>query len=346
MSDPVSNVEIEDVLSSIRRLVSEETGSKPRPEPLRQPSAENRLVLTPSLRVLDGVEKTTAPVDFDKEIQQVDEETPWRNPDATLYRAAQIEPEPESKPVSVDIEKPAGVVSSLAAENAEKISVEPSSNVLQQEDDQPSSVFVMKDIVRSAGADAMPEVDLDWGEVAETGGDTQSDDIQDAVESIDVEDILSNDVDLDVLTPFSAKIAALEAAIGERQDQWEPDGAPGDDYAGTTVQTLRWQDHEIDAPTSVANENNDRAAEQDTLYAAAANDDVDTSLDIDDDDDEATSDLFVGDDGIMDEDSLRELVADIVREELQGALGERITRNVRKLVRREIHRALTTQQLD
>ena len=48
----------------------------------------------------------------------------------------------------------------------------------------------------------------------------------------------------------------------------------------------------------------------------------------------------------MDEESLRELVADIVRQELQGALGERITRNVRKLVRREIHRALTAQELE
>ena len=33
-------------------------------------------------------------------------------------------------------------------------------------------------------------------------------------------------------------------------------------------------------------------------------------------------------------------------EELQGALGERITRNVRKLVRREIQRALTAQDLE
>ncbi|MGB5066541.1 MAG: hypothetical protein WBO29_04080, partial [Albidovulum sp.] len=39
-------------------------------------------------------------------------------------------------------------------------------------------------------------------------------------------------------------------------------------------------------------------------------------------------------------DMLRELVADIIRQELQGALGERMTRNVRKLVRREINRAL------
>ncbi len=50
--------------------------------------------------------------------------------------------------------------------------------------------------------------------------------------------------------------------------------------------------------------------------------------------------------GSIDEDALRDLVAQIVREELQGALGERITRNVRKLVRREIHRALTAQDLD
>ncbi|MEL6169915.1 MAG: hypothetical protein AAFR35_14595 [Pseudomonadota bacterium] len=45
----------------------------------------------------------------------------------------------------------------------------------------------------------------------------------------------------------------------------------------------------------------------------------------------------------VDEDMLREMVAEIVREELQGVLGERITRNVRKLVRREIHRALLTR---
>lgn len=48
---------------------------------------------------------------------------------------------------------------------------------------------------------------------------------------------------------------------------------------------------------------------------------------------------------ILDEDMLRDLVSEIVRQELQGALGERITRNVRKLVRREIHRALSAQDL-
>ncbi|MGR3714136.1 MAG: hypothetical protein ACU0A6_13570 [Shimia sp.] len=52
------------------------------------------------------------------------------------------------------------------------------------------------------------------------------------------------------------------------------------------------------------------------------------------------------DPAVIDEEVLREMVADIVRQELQGALGERITRNVRKLVRREIHRALAAHDLD
>ena len=49
---------------------------------------------------------------------------------------------------------------------------------------------------------------------------------------------------------------------------------------------------------------------------------------------------------MLDEATLRQMVADIVREELQGPLGERITRNVRKLVRREIYRALASQNFD
>ena len=52
------------------------------------------------------------------------------------------------------------------------------------------------------------------------------------------------------------------------------------------------------------------------------------------------------DDLTFDEQILRDLVRDLIREELQGALGERITRNVRKLVRAEIARAIATRDLD
>ena len=49
---------------------------------------------------------------------------------------------------------------------------------------------------------------------------------------------------------------------------------------------------------------------------------------------------------VLDEAALQEIVRQIIREELQGGLGERITRNVRKLVRAEINRALTARALD
>jgi hypothetical protein len=48
----------------------------------------------------------------------------------------------------------------------------------------------------------------------------------------------------------------------------------------------------------------------------------------------------------LDETILRQMIVDTIREELQSALGERITRNVRKLVRREIHRVIAAQDVD
>ncbi len=49
---------------------------------------------------------------------------------------------------------------------------------------------------------------------------------------------------------------------------------------------------------------------------------------------------------LPDEDAMRLLVSRLLREELQGDLGERITRNVRKLVRSEIMRVLQSRELD
>jgi hypothetical protein len=47
---------------------------------------------------------------------------------------------------------------------------------------------------------------------------------------------------------------------------------------------------------------------------------------------------------ILDEASLREMINAIVREELQGELGDRISRNLRKLIRREIAEVLEEQR--
>lgn len=131
---------------------------------------------------------------------------------------------------------------------------------------------------------------------------------------------------------LSAKIEALETAIGETDDQWEPDDTGVDEYGGTRVETLQWEDH--------TDESTDFDTDPETDTASDMGAGPDQSVDEDD------IDLLEQAETILDEESLRELVSDIVREELQGALGERITRNVRKLVRREIHRALTAQELD
>jgi len=113
---------------------------------------------------------------------------------------------------------------------------------------------------------------------------------------------------------LSDKIAALEEVIARRDDAYEPDDAGADAYAGTDEGHMEWEDATPDPePPHMS---------------------------------DAAPDILASDEDVLDEDALRDLVADIVREELQGALGERITRNVRKLVRREIHRALAAQDLD
>lgn len=124
---------------------------------------------------------------------------------------------------------------------------------------------------------------------------------------------------------LSSRIAALETAIAETDDQWEPDGSVGDDYAGTNVGTITWPD------------DGDTGGDVPSSQKTGAADSIQT---------DAQPDLSAVTDALMESETLQELVADIVRKELQGELGERITRNIRKLVRREIHRAMAAQELD
>jgi hypothetical protein len=58
MSDPVTNVEIEDVLASIRRLVADEPAEDKAVQPAT--AKTDALVLTPALRVADTVTETPA----------------------------------------------------------------------------------------------------------------------------------------------------------------------------------------------------------------------------------------------------------------------------------------------
>ena len=104
-------------------------------------------------------------------------------------------------------------------------------------------------------------------------------------------------------------------------------------HSGPTVETIQWEDHQEQASGGAS-----FASARDSVAENAREMAGDALT-------EAAMDRLAAHEDFLDEEGLRELVSDIVREELQGALGERITRNVRKLVRREIQRALATQEL-
>ena len=125
---------------------------------------------------------------------------------------------------------------------------------------------------------------------------------------------------------LTSKIAALEAVIGKTDDQWEPDDTGSSDYSGTEAPSMKWDDVGSDNDADNAEGDNAETVEVDVEPQQAA--------------------FSQSADELLDEDALRDIVSEIVREELQGALGERITRNVRKLVRREIHGALAAQELE
>ncbi|WP_187431764.1 hypothetical protein ROLI_025380 [Roseobacter fucihabitans] len=113
------------------------------------------------------------------------------------------------------------------------------------------------------------------------------------------------DFGIDELT---AKITALETAIAKTSDQWEPDGSSRDAYSGTPSAMMSWQESiELDATGTPVT--------------------ADTALQVQ----------------VPDEGALRQLVAEVVRRELEGAAGEQITRNLRIMVRQEIQRALAAR---
>ena len=308
MSEPVSNAEIEDVLSSIRRLVSEDTRTtiRSRVEEEPSPAAQDRLVLTPSLRVTsdepeqvpaeDQAEQMfdvapdlvepDAEADLDKDTAaDLDKEEvsakPWSDPDATLYEAAahaDVEPDVED----------AGETDAHEAEPE-----------LQSSDDEAWSDDAPEE------PEAVSEV---WHEDAQDEEDTS--------EYQEPEDV-----------GLAGAVEAVGAAMAETEnDQWEPHGDETPDINVPETEPLEWQDDD---------------GEADDLSAPTV-----TYMDDDFDEDADDVELFADDEAVLDEATLRELVTDIVREELQGALGERITRNVRKLVRREINRALSVQDLE
>lgn len=320
MTEPVSNVEIEDVLSSIRRLVSENGRSDASVEASAPKAARpERLVLTPALRVAEPVEPTEeADTESEPEIEAVESEDSPAEFDF-------VHQSDWAEEADFDAESEAAAEVELGG----TIEVE-----AEFEAEEPLDTELAADEVAEEVAEVLEEVAREEAEL----------------ESLELpEPELVTDVIPSALSAdLESRIAKWEAVVATAEGNYEPARAGEDDYAGTEVESLPWQDHSDPVTEYQGDIRHHEVAE------VEAEDEADKAEEFEAEElvveavaDDVTEQFQSGvDEALLDEDALRDLVGEIVRQELQGALGERITRNVRKLVRREIHRALSANGLD
>lgn len=297
MSDPMTNTEVEDVLASIRRLVSDDN----RPaQDSAVPAATDRLVLTPALRVTDTVDEAKAENDSTASNESIDDAE-----DEAL--AAQQDDVTEDDVRAFEPVQDTG-------EDLPGDSAEATDSDVQEAQDVTASIDEMPI--------ALDAVDLDQDTLMSI-----QDAFDDGDENVGTHDTAEAEPAFgEEATTLSAKIAALETLIAGQTDEFEPESAGDGENGGTEPPALAWEDA-------------DEAVDNAPDASPQVEPDADTA-------NTAGAQIFSNDEDVLDEEALRDLVSDIVREELQGALGERITRNVRKLVRREIHRALAAQDLE
>jgi|GEM_PF-342604 len=361
MSDPVKNSEIEDVLSSIRRLVSENHTEPARSEqvttaaasasptyeaPVQREekqtektsdrAASERLVLTPSLRIpekaTDASEPhATSPVadtpfvnSLKEDLQPLRERLPSflqerREEDADTVRSSELRDETSETEQSIVDEAP----------------------------------YMDVQIDENSDAEETPENTVLFPVPEEL-----------TFESARATESSEQQVDPSDMRPWEIAGERLSEWHSVRSDQpsatpagFEPDGPEDGDNAGMPVSALTWEDHDSAADEDTANvsaENTDVSIEDAEVVAEPIVEAVvETVIEQATPDDTASMEAPSAEqieaesyEAVLDEEMLRELVGEIVRQELQGPLGERITRNVRKLVRREINRALTARSFN
>lgn len=309
MSDAVTNAEVEDVLSSIRRLVSEDR--RPLNRSKIEASSADKLMLTPSLRVSNDAPLADA----------------YKKPEqGTEFRLDDV-------PAEALQDAPQGDHSVFDLSDA------------PEEADVPSG-----DTGRADMADRDDNTDLS-ADISAASGPTVDTYHKPGILNLGASELVETPVESNISERLSAKIAALETAVGRISGGWDAEEPEEEDMVTPEPLAMAWEDHvDLDAtgaPLPAGRDQRDDASHGDdrVIHGAAYQDE-----DAFDEDETAQQDAepvkALGAEEYLDEEMLRDLVSEIVREELQGALGERITRNVRKLVRREIHRALTAQDLE
>ena len=142
--------------------------------------------------------------------------------------------------------------------------------------------------------------------------------------------------------PLVDEIGTITAESGEQfAAQFEADAeAVADDVVEAAADALE-SDEAFEAALQSAVEASQPSMVPESEDVVAAPVDVAVAPVEDDDEDDIVAadveDIF---------EAMRPMISDLIRQELQGELGERITRNVRKLVRQEIKRAMTVRDVE
>lgn len=144
-------------------------------------------------------------------------------------------------------------------------------------------------------------------------------------------------------------VAELEAAVGEsaaHAGETDEDNAPAaqagtpEDAEAEGDDADAWEPVDLDGYGTAAGSSEDHPEAEVVLFTHSGTRGAPSAIERERN--VAAPDL----ESLLDEAELKALVAEVLREELKGPLGERITRNVRKLVRREIAQALSSLELE
>ncbi|MFN3970684.1 MAG: hypothetical protein ACK4L4_04830 [Gemmobacter sp.] len=313
MSDAMTSGEIEDVLSSIRRLVSDDLRPAPRTGKAALVTDDHdKLILTPALRVLPGgigiaPDAVAGPAAMDSadedhriatgagaenDPRPVVEDDPSPRDDVLLL-VVQVTSRPEAAAAAAPGEAtPQDVAPGAETDPWEQDAADPDAR-----DEGPDLAGASEPRAQTTTAvapdPAGPESPVPGSAIPE---------------------------------PVRAEtvISAIGAAMRTTSAPWEPE--TGD---ASPVTRLSWID--------VADDPSDNVPPRFVHRAEAQ---------IDDGQSMEPSPLVGITEDVLDEALLRDIVRAVLREELQGHLGERITRNIRKLVRAEINRSLTLRDYE
>ena len=320
MPESTSKTEIEDVLSSIRRLVTEDHGPTQRSN---SPPAD-KLVLTPALR---------------------------------------IQPSPSDVRLSFGAAEPLGLVAAQAPDPA----VPPSHQAAAALE---AALQGHQDDWEPDGTEAVTSTgwSVEWDATGTDEAGTPGQEPRDAAaaEALQTPSPLAEGAEApagqgaaedDIWDDFLAEHRSAPLLAAKQAKPWHQARQKGAESFGDQAGSVETASDRPSEPSAGVDPN---ATAEPALEAALS--DMDMDMDAEDDDSAwpASAPLDLPDarldDGLsgpgqeedapsLDEGLLRDLIRDVLREELQGELGERITRNVRKLVRAELARALTARDL-